>query len=372
MRTSKRLRSRGFRQVAGAGVPGRETRAQHGSAGCAQNIGFTLVELLVVIAIIGILVALLLPAIQSARAAARRIQCQNNLKQIGLALQNYHAANKEFPAGMQFDTLPQAPNLSPRAEISFKYRPNWIIEILPYMEEQPIYDAFDFKQFISHANNRLVRGTRIPTLLCPDDIGVEVPFAGFSSGEGDNWARSNYACNGDNEGADTWPVTQDPQKIGVLRINKKTKISQIIDGTTHTILAGEIRIGLSAIDRRGVWAMGAAGASNLTWHGFGGDCNGPNPSNEQSDDILGCDKLMSSLGAQTLTQERMTCWVECPSYQAAPRSRHAPGGVHVVMCDGSVHWIDDGINTNGPWGACCSVWDRLVAARDGLPVELEW
>jgi type II secretory pathway pseudopilin PulG len=328
--------------------------------------------LLVVIAIIGILVALLLPAIQSARASARRTQCQNNLKQIGIALHSYHIANKQFPEGMRFDANAKFPHLSPGASRSDKYRPNWIIMILPYMEEQAVYDAFDFDQYISHQNNREVRGTRIPTLLCPEDNGVDVPFGGLSPTEGDNWGRANYACNGDNEGSDLWPITKDPQKIGVLRLNKKTKISQIIDGTSHTILAAEIRIGLSDIDRRGVWAMGTAGASNLVWHGFGGDCNGPNPSNELSDDILGCGGLMATLGPQLLTQERMTCWTSCDSHQAAPRSRHAPGGVHVVMCDGSVHWIDDGINTNGPWGACCSVWDRLVAARDGLPVELEW
>ena len=190
-----------------------------------QRAGFTLVELLVVIAIIGILVALLLPAIQSARAAARRMQCQNNLKQIGIALHNYHAANKEFPAGMQFDVNPLTPWIGPSAEASAKFQPNWIIKILPYMEEQAIYDAFDFNQFISHQNNRAVRGTRIPTLLCPEDSGAEVPFAGVTTGEGDNWARANYACNGDNEYAIEWPVTKDPQKIGVLRINKKTKIS---------------------------------------------------------------------------------------------------------------------------------------------------
>ena len=168
-----------------------------------KRTGFTLVELLVVIAIIGILVALLLPAIQAARAAARRTQCQNNLKQIGIALHNYHAANKEFPAGMQFDVSPRNPlDRSPSAEESTKFRPNWIIKILPYMEEQAIYDAFDFNQFISHQNNRAVRGTRIPTLLCPEDSGAEVPFAGVTAAEGDNWARGNYACNGDNEGAD--------------------------------------------------------------------------------------------------------------------------------------------------------------------------
>ncbi len=333
---------------------------------------FTLVELLVVIAIIGILVALLLPAIQSARAAARRIQCQNNLKQIGIALQNYHTANKEFPEGMRFDVL--NPNQVPPAAFSPDYRPNWIINILPYMEEQALFDAFDFDQYISHKNNREVRGRRIATLLCPEDSGAEVLFAGAGRTkvlEGDNWARANYACNGDNIHT-TERLTKDPQRIGVLRINNKTKISQITDGTSHTILAGEIRIGLSELDRRGVWAMGAAGASNLTSHGFGGDCNGPNPANEQSDDIVGCSDLVRQLGPALLTQERMTCCLECSSYQAAPRSRHAPGGVHVAMCDGSVHWIDDGINTSGPWGECCSVWDRLVAARDGSPVELEW
>jgi prepilin-type N-terminal cleavage/methylation domain-containing protein len=346
----------------------------------SRRIGFTLVELLVVIAIIGILVALLLPAIQAARAAARRTQCQSNLKQIGIALHSYHAANKEFPAGMQFDV--PLPNQNPQAASSFKYGPNWIINILPYLEEQSLYDSFHpdtfdptKKMYISHADNRKARGTLIPTLLCPEDSGAEVPFAGaprIATQEGDNWARGNYACNGDNQDASTWPITKDPQKIGVLRINNKTKISQVLDGTSHTILAAEIRIGLSEIDRRGIWAMGAATASNLTWHGYGGDCNGPNAANEESDDFTGCNDVMRQLGAGTLTQERMTCWPSCANYQAAPRSRHAPGGVHVVMCDGSVHWIADGVNTNGPWGPCCSVWDRLVAARDGLPVELEW
>jgi prepilin-type N-terminal cleavage/methylation domain-containing protein len=341
--------------------------------------GFTLVELLVVIAIIGILVALLLPAIQAARAAARRTQCQSNLKQIGLALQNYHSANKEFPEGMYFDVL--NPIQVPPAATSPNYRPNWIINILPYLEEQSLYDSFHpdtfdltKKMYVSHADNRKARGTQIPTLLCPEDSGAEVPFAGVgrtAKAEGDNWARNNYACNGDNEYADD-PLTKDPQRIGVLRINKKTKISQVLDGTSHTILAAEVRIGLSELDRRGVWAMGVAGASNLVKHGFEGDCNGPNPANENSDDIYGCTELMRQLGADTLTQERMTCWDGCPSHQAAPRSRHSPGGIHVVMCDGSVHWIADGVNTNGPWGPCCSVWDRLVAARDGLPVELEW
>ncbi len=353
---------------------------------------FTLVELLVVIAIIGILVALLLPAIQAAREAARRSQCQSNLKQIGVALQNYHGAHKEFPEGMVFDV--KIPGANPQAASSPFYRANWIIKILPYMEQQPLYDSFDFTAYISRGGppgsadkNRTPRGTRIPSLLCPSDVGADVLFVGggeTKSVEGDNWARGNYACNGDNLHADKGPaepskIYEDGKKlgiqaIGVLRINTRTRIGQISDGTAHTLLAAEIRIGLNEYDRRGVWAMGTAAASNLTSHGFGGDCNGPNPANESSDDFTGCYDLMwkpeIGPGPAVLTQERMTCCDGCRNYQAAPRSRH-PGGVHVVMCDGSVHWINDDINTSGPGGACCSVWDRLVASRDGSPVSLE-
>jgi prepilin-type N-terminal cleavage/methylation domain-containing protein len=323
----------------------------------AMRSGFTLVELLVVIAIIGILVALLLPAIQAAREAARRSQCQNNLKQIGIALHNYHNVKEAFPAGMRFDRPSQATN-------SIEYRPNWVIAILPFIEQQTLYDAFDFEQVISHVNNWGPRGTNIPSLLCPSDTGAEVPFVGLRGGEGDNWARGNYACNGDNINARE--TTIDPLKIGVLRKNEETKLSQIEDGTSNTILVGEIRIGLIDIDRRGAWAMGCSGASNLTWHGWGGDSNGPNASNDLSDDIAGCPKVIKELGIERLRQERMTCWQGGASQQAAPRSLHPPGGVFVVMCDGSVQWIGDEVNTSGANGGCCSVWDRLIASQDGL------
>jgi prepilin-type N-terminal cleavage/methylation domain-containing protein/prepilin-type processing-associated H-X9-DG protein len=325
--------------------------------------GFTLVELLVVIAIIGILVAMLLPAVQSARESARRTSCQNNLRNIALGLLNYEDAHKIFPPAVQFDQG-QPP------QTSDTFRPNWVIMILPFIEEQGLYNSFDFSQPISHERNRVARGTTIPVFLCPTDTGAETPFSGTSSGEGDNWARGNYASNGVNQeihlSATAW---NDANKRGMMAVNQAVTLGQVIDGTTRTILVAEIRIGLTDKDRRGTWAMGTAGASAMFWHGFGGDCNGPNPANDSSDDIEGCSTVIQTVGLGKMQQERMTCWEPCPSYQASARSQHPPGGVQVAFADGSVHFLDDSTNTTGPWGGCCGVWDRLIASADGTPFQ---
>ena len=124
---------------------------------------FTLVELLVVIAIIGILVALLLPAVQAAREAARRSQCSNNLKQIGLAMHNYHSAHGRLPYG---------------ASAIFDHEPggSWGAFILPYLEQQPAFDQFDFSVDMTHANNAEAIKTVVPVYLCPTDPGSSNPI----------------------------------------------------------------------------------------------------------------------------------------------------------------------------------------------------
>ena len=162
--------------------------------------GFTLVELLVVIAIIGILVALLLPAVQAAREAARRMQCSNNLKQLALGLHNYHDTNKIFPPGLQFH--PGAINLTTGQGIrtSAGYGPNWVILTLPYAEQQALHDRFDLTVEISHANNRDPRGIDLDVMVCPTDLRRKHFEGGLTSSgsaipEGDNWARGNYAVN---------------------------------------------------------------------------------------------------------------------------------------------------------------------------------
>lgn len=325
---------------------------------------FTLVELLVVIAIIGVLVALLLPAIQTAREAARRTQCQNNLKQIGIALLNYHDALGAFPPGIVYDE-------GHGPSISSKFRPNWIIRMLPFFEEEALFNAFDLDEYISEDVNRIARGTVVPTLVCPSDANRAQTKFDYPRGfrpTGDNWARGSYAANATNEFADlAFAAFKDPQLSGVMGFKRSHKIASITDGTSNTLLVAEVRIGITSIDRRGTWALGCSGASALFKHGFGGDANGPNACNDNSDDLWECRELYEEPGVEVLRRECMTCWRDCPTWQATARSVHN-GGVFGLLVDGSVQFISNSINTSGAGGGCCSVWDRLIASGDGVPL----
>ncbi len=344
-----------------------------------RNCGFTLVELLVVIAIIGILVALLLPAIQAARAAARRTQCQNNLKQIGLALTNFHDSNGEFPPSATFDESKGDPST---ARQHYK---NWIIEILPYMEQQNIHDSFDFKYPINSRLNSAARGTRIDGLLCPEENSVyqDTPY----SGDGGNWARTNYGANGCLGAYSTaWRAGAGPTAErweasltrGVMGANVATSIKDITDGTTHTIMVAEIRVGIDAVDRRGTWALGGPGASSLWMHGSD-DGNGVNVCTLAADNIQGCDKIFAAVGEATVATECMGCnRGGGGNSQAVPRSNHV-GGVFVCMVDGSVQFISDFIETLQIWDLTpaavrpgeLGVWQRLNASADGEVVNSE-
>ena len=161
--------------------------------------GFTLVELLVVIAIIGILVALLLPAVQAAREAARRAQCQNNMKNVALAVLNYESARQELPRAITARDGGSLGNLG----VNTNYESTWMIDCLPYLEEQGLYDTFDFDLSIAgglltsnpaNAVNIVARGTDIQILKCPSDANNLVRFNGTNP-IGDNWSRGNYAAN---------------------------------------------------------------------------------------------------------------------------------------------------------------------------------
>jgi prepilin-type N-terminal cleavage/methylation domain-containing protein len=338
--------------------------------------GFTLVELLVVIAIIGILVALLLPAVQAARESARRAQCQNNLKQLGTGLQNYHAHYNTFPPSVRFDAAAGSP------DDSTKHFENWVITILPYIEEQPLHDSFTLTKPISDVANRIPRGTEIQTMKCPSDKGHEIKFS--TAAEGDNWARGNYganACLG--AFSTTWlptragagkdsPAWKSKLTGGVMGANVARGISKITDGTSQTILTAELRVGLVAEDRRGTWALGEPGASSLWMHGSD-DANSPNCALVSSDNIRGCQLITSKVGAATLQAECMNCCLTCTtSTQAGTRSAH-PGGVFVGMVDGSVHFIVDTIDSASPWEILdpkdLATWQRLNCAIDQQVID---
>ncbi len=344
--------------------------------------GFTLVELLVVIAIIGILVSLLLPAVQAARESARRVQCENNLKQLALGCLAYHDQKNIFPNGC---TFPNADG--PNVDYSTDFGVNWAIAILPFIDQEALYLTFDFTQPISVDNtpggtsNRLARGTELSVMTCPSDVGHNVKFS--RSGEGDNWARGNYGANGSlgfmsssfrpafGTNSQYW---QTRWTRGVMGANASVNIAQITDGTSNTIMLGELRVGLAAVDRRGTWAMGAPGASTLFGHGTDDD-NAPDDCTASADNILGCSDIFSALGSAAVTQACMGC-VD-GNTQAVPRSSHY-AGIYVAMCDGSVRFIADFIESGDPWSfdptqpvdpTVFLTWQRLNASADALPID---
>lgn len=334
--------------------------------------GFTLVELLVVIAIIGILVALLLPAVQSARESSRRTACSNNLKQLGIAAHMHSDARGRFPPGVQI-----IGGSAGMTDVLSAYRtpgfgPNWAVFMLPYVEQQPLFDsaAKEIANFVPSAGVdqgwRNVRSARLKVMLCPTDTDSDNPC----TLNGGAWARGNYAGNG-GPGFLGYTLNGDVQSGyagGPFAINRSFSVDEIVqmDGTSNTILFHEVRIGLKPVDRRGTWAMGLGGAS-LTGANAQGDATIPNDPNEYSDDIEDCNTLRTALGVGNsgLGKRRMGCsndnlpnnW---PNWQAQARSRHS-GGVQVCFADGGVRFVPNNIQQ--------TIWQALNGRNDGLTTQ---
>jgi prepilin-type N-terminal cleavage/methylation domain-containing protein/prepilin-type processing-associated H-X9-DG protein len=309
-----------------------------------RSEGFTLVELLVVIAIIGILVGLLLPAVQAAREAARRMQCTNNLKQLGLSIHNHESSFKKFPIGTQGRELPTG-NYGSKLRIAF------IPFILPYIEQGNIYALYDLKANFNAAVNAQARSQKLPFMQCPSDQENQpwTPTLDYKGNYGLNWGRWNFIDQGG-------PATN-PAPLNVTHTRGKSpfyiefgaKFGEINDGTSNTLCMLEMlqpprdHSGQTT-DRRGrIWNDDSA-TYQISMR------IGPNSA---SPDFGQC----INAPGQGWPCTRSTA--NAVEYFMGARSRHT-GGVNAVLCDGSVQFISNSIDL--------VVWASMSGMADGAVV----
>jgi prepilin-type N-terminal cleavage/methylation domain-containing protein/prepilin-type processing-associated H-X9-DG protein len=283
--------------------------------------GFTLIELLVVIAIMAILMGLLVPAVQKVREAAARIQCKNNLKQIGLALHNYHDAQLSFPPGYLA--------FGPYSDGATDTAPGWGwgAFILPYLEQDPLYRQINFSQPVSAST---VPQAMLKLYLCPNDPTPQAPFAvpdPFGSPVVLAAPSSYAACAGGDESS-----TFGPSGLGVFYRNSRTRLTDISDGTSQTVMIGE----RAWANANGVWAGAVPGGVIL--RGRSNPCPGSGAGSYPAATLVLAHSHLNN--ATTDTDGGLDDF----------SSRHS-GGSNFLFADGSVHFIRSipGDNANGTY-----------------------
>lgn len=318
---------------------------------------FTLVELLVVIAIIGILIGLLLPAVQSVREAARRMQCSNNLKQLSLGMLNYESVNKGFPAG---SLMWEGDDMSSRQTNGWYDDFTWVGYMGPYIEEQSWYDAYNFKYGLGNPVNEVGRRYYVKTFACPSDgmVKNEWPNATWC-----RW-RCNYVANFGNTNFmqekqgnpsssasvnDTVYDANNQYFLGApFQPRKTTKLSKITDGNSNTLLLSET---LTIPEFGDLWG----GIISDVNTGGGQEFTGWFKPNDQSGDIIVRQLLDSSVYLQN-NIPFPTLGGSYHDVKLTARSHHS-GGVNAVRCDGSVDFFSNNIELR--------VWRGLTSARGG-------
>jgi prepilin-type N-terminal cleavage/methylation domain-containing protein len=320
--------------------------------------GFTLIELLVVIAIIAVLIALLLPAVQAARAAARRMQCVNNLKQLGLAMHNYHDSLGTFPIGLMGFRSPaySALGIYPGGTAVGNARRTWAWLILPYIEQGTLSNTINFSlPFNNHVHDTAVR--IIPaTFLCPSDPNMGFVDVGSypvrKVNYMANWGNTHYfQDNSTNPFAGPFIAGETVPFLGApFSIDKSYGIATITDGTSNSLLMSEVKVGLpngNSQDHRG-------DVFNDDYNG----CmfNGYTPPNTTFHDY-------ASGGCQYPFQTNPPCVSKTPTFNAA-RSYHA-GGVNGLVSDGSVKFFKDTVNIQ-TWRALSTSKGAEVISSDSF------
>ena len=356
--------------------------------------GFTLVELLVVIAIIGILVSLLLPAVQAAREAARRMQCGNNLKQLALAVHNYESSSQRFPS-MQSGTGTVV-NLYQRYAMSGFY------QTLPYCEQAPLYERLKQLDREPWNGNALYR-TRISYLECPSDTGATDPssagrtrtLTSYAFCSGDNYSMGQVLQGSTEERSNAGLANQKLaiKNRGIFGRSSYTTFGEISDGTSNTVLLGE-RSRPHAVNSKGAAALIAGQPGSFSPLSCKVQFTGQRYVNEalifRSDTHPGYRGMAGnpffSAVTTILAPNSAVCVIGSGSVSPhwfgglwTATSEH-PGGVQIALADGSVRFISDSIDTGNqaaiapaagasgpsPYG----VWGAMGTKSGGESVQL--
>ncbi|MCM2373576.1 DUF1559 domain-containing protein [Rhodopirellula sp. ICT_H3.1] len=367
----------------------RNTESTKTGRAFANRNGFTLVELLVVIAIIGVLVGLLLPAVQAAREAARRMQCQNNMKQFGLAMHNHMAAFEAFPPGsVNYDESGNRYKTGGWQHGQNEMGWHWLPMLFPYMEETAMWEwvnQCEDDRADDHTSNPCDHCEALDDLgnlgreqlagfdKCPSAPSDYTQFTDSSYGlealaKGNNYA----ACWGSGDML-SWEQKETRGAFGTYYVDQDKIITTVgstvtagdrfqnrngmksrdfLDGLSNTIAMSEIISGGGADDIRGVWMSPAMGATIFSAY--------YNPNTQEKDVLAACDEdiLEDSKPRLACLEERDTAAV-----YAAARSHHV-GGVNVLMADGAVRFVTDSVDNLKIWRPMSTAQNHEVITED--------